>query len=254
MRTIAFGERLIQLTQYPRVFPVNAYLVREEDGFTLIDTGAGGIESAVIETAGERGASIRRIVLTHAHGDHVGSLDALTAALPDAEVAISARDTRFLAGDMSLDPEEPQVKLRGGWRVCETRPTRLLEAGEKVGSLEVISSPGHTPGHLAFLDTRDLTLIAGDAFQTRAGVAVSGTLRPLFPFPALATWHEPTALRSARALRALEPTRLAVGHGEVLQDPLRAMDRVIAASARCVGRRGAEGDGREDGVRARLVA
>ncbi len=254
MRTIAFGERLVQLTQYPRMFPVNAYLVSEEDGFTMVDTGMSGIESAVIEARRVSGATIRRIVLTHAHGDHVGSLDALSAALPEAEVAISAREARFLAGDVSLDPHEPQVKLRGGWRVCETGATRLLEAGEKVGSLEVIASPGHTPGHLSFLDTRDGTLIAGDAFQTRAGVAVAGTLRPLFPFPALATWHEPTALKSARALRALEPTRLAVGHGEVLQDPLRAMDRAIAASARRVRRRGAEKEGREDGAGARRVA
>ncbi len=249
MRAIDFGERLVQLTQHPRVFPVNVYLVGEDDGFTLIDTGMAGGEGFMIEAARERGAEIRRVVLTHAHGDHVGSLDALRAALPEAEIAISARDARFLAGDMSLDPDEPQARLRGGWRVCETRPDRLLSSGEKVGSLEVIASPGHTPGHVSLLDTRDGTLIAGDAFQTRGGVAVAGTFRPLFPFPALATWHRPTALESARTLRALHPSRMAVGHGEVLEDPLGAMDRAIEFAERRVGRREAIG-----GARVRRVA
>lgn len=80
-----------------------------------------------------------------------------------------------------------------------------------------------------FLDLRDHTLIAGDAFQVLGGVAVAGTLKPLFPLPALATWHKPTALQSAQVLRALEPSRLAVGHGRVLVEPLAEMDRAIAA-------------------------
>lgn len=249
MRAIDFGERLVQLTQHPRVFPINVYLVAEDDGFTLIDTGMAGGERFMIEAARERGAEIRRIVLTHAHGDHVGSLDALQAALPEAEVAISAREARFLAGDMSLDSDEPQAKLRGGWRVCETKPARLLAPGERVGSLEVIASPGHTPGHVSLLDTRDGTLIAGDAFQTRGGVAVAGFFRPLFPFPALATWHKSTALKSARTLREIEPSRLAVGHGEVLEDPLEAMVQASAVAERRVGRLEAMG-----GARVRRVA
>jgi glyoxylase-like metal-dependent hydrolase (beta-lactamase superfamily II) len=113
--------------------------------------------------------------------------------------------------------------------------------GDHVGSLTVVAAPGHTPGHLAFLDTRDGTLIAGDAFQTRGGIAVAGTLRPLFPFPALATWHPPTALASAQMLRALLPTRLAVGHGAVLDDPLPAMDRAIARAEQQQTRRAPRG-------------
>jgi glyoxylase-like metal-dependent hydrolase (beta-lactamase superfamily II) len=100
--------------------------------------------------------------------------------------------------------------------------------------LEVIASPGHTPDHVSFLDVRDRTLIAGDAFQTRGGMAVSGVVRPLFPFPALATWHKPTALTSAQALRALNPTRLAVGHGRVLEEPLAMMDQAIAVARRAI--------------------
>ena len=74
----------------------------------------------------------------------------------------------------------------------------------------------------------ELTLIAGDTFQTQAGIAVAGVRRWLFPFPAMATWHLPTALESAIALRRLEPRRLAVGHGRVLNNPSSMMDKAIA--------------------------
>lgn len=233
MRTTEHGDFLVQLTRYPRLFPVNCYLVREADGFTLIDTGLPGSAEAIIAAARAQGGAIRRIALTHAHMDHMASLDALHAALPDAEILASAREARFLAGDLSLDPEEmlPGAKLRGGFRAASTRPTRTIAPNERVGSLRVVAAPGHTPGQLAFFDTRDRSLIAGDAFQTRAGIAVSGTIRPLFPFPALGTWHKPTALATARALRALEPSRLAIGHGEVLDDPLEAMGKAISTAA-----------------------
>jgi glyoxylase-like metal-dependent hydrolase (beta-lactamase superfamily II) len=232
MRITNHGDYLVQLTKFPRIFPVNCYLVREGDGLTLVDAAIPGCESAIVGAARGLGLPIRRIVLTHAHGDHIGSLDALHKLLPKAEVLVSARDARFLSGDMRLDPDEPRTKLRGGYQTVATAPTRLLSDGERLGSLEIVSTPGHTPGHIALFDTRDGSLIAGDAFQTRAGVAVSGTIRPLFPFPAMATWNRPLALESARRLRALGPSRLAVGHGEVLERPLEAIDRAIAVAER----------------------
>jgi glyoxylase-like metal-dependent hydrolase (beta-lactamase superfamily II) len=231
MKITTFGDNLIQLTRYPLLFPVNCYLVREDDGFTLIDTGLPGSTAAILAAAQTHGAPIRRIMLTHAHMDHVASLDALHAALPAAEVLISARDARFLAGERSLDAGEMRGKLRGSYQTCATKPTRALMPGDRVGSLEAIAAPGHTPGHLAFIDQRDRALIAGDAFQTRGGVAVSGTIKLLFPFPALGTWHAPTALASARALRALEPSLLAIGHGVMLTAPLPAIDQAIAEAA-----------------------
>ncbi|HXT35242.1 MAG TPA: MBL fold metallo-hydrolase [Chloroflexota bacterium] len=231
MRVTTLTPNLIQLTTLPRVFPVSCYLVREDDGFTLVDTGIRGAKD-IIAAAARLGAPIRRIALTHAHADHVGSLDALRAALPEAEILITARDARPLAGDRSLDPGEAGTKLRGGWKTCATKPTRLLKVGDRVGSLEVVAAAGHTPGHVAFLDTRDRALIAGDAFQTRGGIAVAGVARPLFPFVAMGTWHGPTALAGARGLRALNPSLLAVGHGLALTSPAAAMDQAIAAAAR----------------------
>src|SRR6266516_2853133 len=224
MKVTASSDNLFQLT---RLGFVNCYLVREDDGFTLIDTGMSGQAQQIMREARKLGLPIVRIVLTHAHVDHVGSLDALHAALPNAQVAISERDARFLSGDKSLDPTEPQVPLRGGYPVCTTKPELLLHEGDRIGSLEAIATPGHTPGHLAFLDTRDRAVIAGDAFQTLGGVAVSGTIEILFPLPALATWHKGLALESARKLVALQPSSLAVGHGRVLNHPQAEMERAI---------------------------
>ena len=207
---------------------VNAYLVEEDDGLTLIDTALPRSEKAILAAAERLGRPIVRIVLTHAHQDHIGSLDALDAALPDAEVLISARDARLLAKDMTLDPGEEQGKLRGSYPGAATRPTRTIAPGERVGSLEVIAAPGHTPGQLAFLDTRDRTLYCADAFATLGGVATTAKRSWRFPLPASATWHHPTALATAAALRELGPARLAPGHGKVVEAPGAAMLKAIA--------------------------
>jgi glyoxylase-like metal-dependent hydrolase (beta-lactamase superfamily II) len=207
---------------------VNAYVVEEDDGLTLIDTLVPQSATPILAAAGRLGRPIRRIVLTHAHGDHVGSLDALAAELPGVEVLIGARDARLLTKDRSLDPDEPQEKLRGSYPGTRTKPTRTLTAGERVGALEVHAAPGHTPGQIALLDTRDRTLYCADAYSTLGGVATTAKVHPQFPLPALATWHKPTALETAERLRALDPARLAPGHGKVVEQPGAAMDAAIA--------------------------
>ena len=217
------------LTRVTRFGMVNAFLVEEEDGLTLVDTTLPRSEKPILKAAEELGRPIVRIALTHAHQDHIGSLDALAAKLPGVEVVISARDARLLEKDKTPEPGEPaDAKLRGGYSGAATRPSRLLSPGDRVGSLEVVAAPGHTPGQVAFLDTRDRTLICGDAFSTLGGVATTAKVNPRFPLPALATWHRPTALATARALRALDPARLAPGHGPVVEAPGPAMDAAIA--------------------------
>ncbi|MBK8934826.1 MAG: MBL fold metallo-hydrolase [Chloroflexi bacterium] len=224
MKITQHGQYLWQLT---RLQAFNCYLVDEGSELTLVDTNMSGSAADILKAAQSLGKPISRIVLTHAHGDHAGSLDAIHAQLPSAAVAFTARTAEFLQGNINLQPGEPQAKIRGGFVTCATPPTRLLKPDDTVGSLRVVAAPGHSPDLIAFWDERDGSLIAGDAFQTQAGIAVSGVRRWLFPFPAMATWHLPTAVQTAVTLRDLNPRRLAVGHGRVLENPGPQMTQAI---------------------------
>ena len=239
MKTTTVTPNLTQLT---RLRFVNAFLVREDDGFTLVDTTTGGAADALIEAAEPAGGAIRRIALTHGHGDHVGSLDALEERArrgrgPDARArrphprgGEGRRGQAHRAAGRSSRPS-PDVRLERG------RPRRAASRS--------IASPGHSPGHVAFLDTRDRTLIAGDAFTTYGKVAVSNHF--LTGASRSRRWRRGTRRRtveSARALRALDPAVLVVGHGPAVRDPGAAMDRAIARARADAARRPRRRDGR----------
>ena len=211
---------------------MNCFLVTEDDGLTLVDSTMSSPAEDVARMCEDLGLRLKRVALTHAHGDHVGGVAGVRERFPEVEVSLGERDARLLADDKTIDTDEPQAPVKGFFSHVDWKPDRLRHQGDRVGSLEVVAAPGHTPGHVAFLDVRDRGLIAGDALQTRGGIAVSGVLRPLFPFPAMATWHKPTALATAKALHDLKPSRLAVGHGDPLAEPGPAMARAIETARR----------------------
>jgi glyoxylase-like metal-dependent hydrolase (beta-lactamase superfamily II) len=216
------------ITQLTRFHFVNAYLVRESDGLTLVDTTMGRAADSLLDAARGAGSAIRRIALTHGHGDHVGALDALKEKLgAEVEVLMPELDARIHAGEQVVDG-----KLPGSWPTLRTRPDVLLSSGDRVGSLEVVASPGHSPGHVAFIDTRDRTLIAGDVFTTYGKAAVTSHFYARFPFAAMATWDKAKDVESARGLRALDPPILVVGHGPAVREPGAAMDAAIARAGR----------------------
>jgi glyoxylase-like metal-dependent hydrolase (beta-lactamase superfamily II) len=232
MRIVRETEHLVRLTRFGMI---NCFLVREEDGLTLVDTGLRGSSEPILEAARQTGLPIRRIVLTHAHLDHIGALDRLGRALPGVAMAIGGREAKLLGGDFSLEPGETGKRLRGFLHV-NTRPTRTLKEGDLVASLRAVASPGHTPGHMSFLDVRDGTLLCGDAFTTQTGLLAAGVFKPFFPFPALFSWNRERSALSARHLRDLKPARLAVGHGRTLENPAAAMKQAVDLAFRQCGK------------------
>jgi glyoxylase-like metal-dependent hydrolase (beta-lactamase superfamily II) len=83
-----------------------------------------------------------------------------------------------------------------------------------------IHTPGHTPGHVSYFREADRTLIAGDAFVATRQESATAVLtqRPeLHGPPAYYTSDWEAARRSVERLAALEPLRVATGHGPPLQ-------------------------------------
>lgn len=234
MRVTPVGQYAYQLSRWAVLRPVNCYLVREADGFTLIDTLVPGSALSILAVASQLGARITRIVLTHSHVNHTGSLDALRAELPDAEVLFPADESHKASEIHMLKATKAQHRTHGFFSRRKVRPDSYIRAGERIGFLAVYAAPGHTPSQIAFLDRRDQTLFAGDALSTHRGIAIAGIAWPKFSRSELEIQVLATATQTAYALRELHPARLAVGHGNVIEAPDGALENAIAQAERAL--------------------
>jgi glyoxylase-like metal-dependent hydrolase (beta-lactamase superfamily II) len=200
---------------------VHAYLLDDGNGLTLIDTlydDDGNVVLAELSSMGRAPTDVKNIILTHAHKSHLGGLAALKAAT-GATVCSHEWEVDIIAGRRTAEkvrafpPRKPlavyhlQLGLalgRGRHQPCEV--SRRLKAGDRVGPLEVVETPGHTPGSLSFWWPERRAVFVGDVIATWPEFAAGWPGLTLDNDRNLRSVHELTAFGNAEIL--------CIGHGE----------------------------------------
>lgn len=140
---------------------VNCFALNGPDGLILIDTGSGdeegpenGFACQALRDAGFAPESVRHVLLTHIHADHLGGLlDGDRARYPNAIVHVPAGDLNFYVEEPGGAPSFKAKSIRniGRLRALYGDKVRRLDAGEALPGVEMIPLSGHTPGHSGFL-------------------------------------------------------------------------------------------------------
>ncbi len=202
---------------------VNVYLLVDADGLTLIDTGLAGNDKKVLKYIaglGRRPQDLKRIILTHSDGDHVGALAALKAATGARTYANPIEAKAIQAGRPSR-----ALKVRGILAMLfkvmfiffKAKPAtvdELLSDGQVLpvlGGLRVVETIGHTPGHISLFAPSAKILFTGDSMTASA----DGQLRTS---RGRTTWDEVKAIEAVKIQAALGAQIVCVGHGPIVRD------------------------------------
>jgi len=155
---------------------VNCYLVLDDDGIILIDTGLPGNSSKIIKYVEKQlkhsPQDIKTIVITHQHMDHMGSLSKMKD-ITRAKVAIHPADADYIRGKTNhAGPAISNIMVKLIQLIYRTRPVEpdiLLEDGDQIGEYQVIHTPGHTPGSICLYNPVNKTIFVGDDLRHKDG-------------------------------------------------------------------------------------
>ena len=198
---------------------VNSYLFRSDDGsLALVDTGIKGAPKRIIAAIEETGASVQdvtTILLTHAHADHAGGAREMTSAV-GCGTTVHEDDAEYVRTGTGT-PLDPSTRLgRMLKRVQSSDPApveRTLTDGEVLpiaGGLQVLHTPGHSPGHVSLLHPESGTLVTGDAIWNMWS-------RRSWPVLSFCT-NAPLTEKTAHRLAEVEYTTAAFTHGPHIAD------------------------------------
>ena len=222
----------------------NVYLVRDGSSWILVDAAWANdgprIRAAARSLLGP-GLAPSAILLTHVHPDHAGSARELAEAwgcpvyTHPAEVPLATGDFAAMAeyaGPLdrwlilplmrAIGRRRREAILAGSSLAGIVQPLQPEGAIPGMEAWRWIHTPGHTPGHVAYVRARDQVVISGDAILTLKVNAWSGFLRQeqgLSGPPWYTTWDRQAAIASIIEIAALEPSVLAGGHGLPLAGP-----------------------------------
>lgn len=194
---------------------VNAYLIEDDGGPTLVDAGTpmdvDTLRTGLAE-AGYEPSEIGRVLLTHYDLDHVGGLAGLTPAL-DAPVYAHRFDAELLTGERSPPLSNHKGALQRVLSLLITRPPLEIETvadGDAVGAFTAYHTPGHTPGHVVYVSEAYEAALLGDL--------VAGADGDLKPSGWLMSYDTSEVRASIRELADRTPAFevACVGHGEPL--------------------------------------
>lgn len=203
----------------PGMQGANVYLLVGRT-LALVDSGMPGGEAAILEhidSLGLEAGDLARILITHHHLDHVGSLAALKQRTP-AQVLAHPGDAPFISGEQSPPPASGAI-ARLLFRLAAPLMPRAepvpvdtaVQDGDRLdllGGATVIHVPGHSPGAMALHFPAERLLICGDAIDHRRG--------RLGPPPRAFTADMDQALASVRRMAELDFDVLCTGHGPPL--------------------------------------
>lgn len=139
-------------------YGVNSTILFEGDSAYIVDPGQEG--KRIIEALKDRCLTLKGVLLTHAHFDHVGAINDLEAAFPGLPVYVHPRDLVILNHPLNSAPGDyPKIK----------EPNNIRDVKE-LDFCEVIETPGHTPGGVCYYFKNLSLLLSGDTlFQMSIG-------------------------------------------------------------------------------------
>lgn len=202
---------------------VNAYLIVEDGELILIDalmSQSGKKIFAAVKEIGYSPKDVKWILITHGDGDHVGGVNAVRA-VSGAKVYATQIEADAMAAGESSRPLKPKGLLKVLFKLREAfapkRPVlvdEIMEPGQSLpvlGGLEVVATPGHTPGHVSLYAPEAGVLFAGDSLRTKEDEIILGNI-PMI------TWDEEKLLESIQKQAELRPMIVCVGHGPVVYE------------------------------------